>query len=1082
MISTDEHARFCELLQALLGGDNTKRQQAEKLFQDTKQCDPDRLCKCLVTVATQEPDDTLRQQSAVLLRQCMKATRSDFIWPQVSRETQGAVKAQLLLALRAEQVRSMRHKVCDVVSVLACHELEPSIETAGWPELAPTLSQLIEATESDLRESAVRIFKDMLGMNPQVAYTLADGSVTHLLQVCCNDASPHVRKEAVLLFAAVLEHLPANVSKAYRPLLPNMLQVVQQFENNEDELQECLQALVQALEVVPAAFQQNLKEVLPMMLLIARARDRLGDGVRQMAFEFIVSLCEKKAKMCSKIPNFVQEAVHLCMEFMLELEEDEDWTTGTAEKEKGDEVDNYDVGEENIDRLAKALGADAVLDHVFGIVRKFVNADSWKHKYVAIHALSQCAETVDKESHVDEVIQLLVALLRDEHPRVRHAALHAIGQTSTDHAPYVQETHNDLVLPALSQSMDDQVVRVASHACAAFINFAEDLEMEALLPHMPDLMAKLLRAMVSPHLLARQQAITAVAVIAAVTKQFFVEYYQSVVPVLKQTIVTATSKEERALRGKAFECLSLLGLAVGRNVFKHDAQEAMEVMMQTASHGLDADDPQKTYIQESAQRICRALQEDFVPYLQYLLPGIYATLQMQPSEVVDPDAAEQDGDMTVDFLQDGKAIGLKTSQIEDFKGAVQMLAVFLEVLGSHYYDHLRETARHLLPALGFRFDDDVKREAISTWQELISAAKVGLRDHQVADESLVADLLRGFLQGTVESMRTEQSIEILQVQAVGMKGCIKAAGPGTMTPSEVHALCAELQRLLNESTQRQRQDVAGEDADEDDQAEAEQWRDTDQMLRINYVEVVGVIMEVYKDSFLQGGVEHFLPMVQMFLTPGQNVPDRYLALHLADDILDKLGHEGVALWPSFIGQVLTSIHDDDAWIRQAAAYGIMHGGRLAEFAQFAAKAATAVSEVIAHPQAKADGNLEATEAAVAALGVLCRWQGTQIGDPDRLLQQWVHALPLQVDVELAGQTHALLMVFVREGHPVLQRQVGKVCQILLEIYNRETSTEALNADIRRTFKEMGEQNLRQMNARLTEKQRKRIQKIIRDAK
>mmetsp|Transcript_59531 Transcript_59531/g.112126 ORF Transcript_59531/g.112126 Transcript_59531/m.112126 type:complete len:806 (+) Transcript_59531:319-2736(+) len=796
---------------------------------------------------------------------------------------------------------------------------------------------------------------------------------------------------------------------------------------------------------------------------------------------FSSRFARKKAKMCSKIPDFVQQAVSLCMEFMLELEDDDEWTSGTIEKDEGDEVANYDVGEENIDRLAQALGADAVLDHVFAIVRTFVNTDSWKHKYVAIHALSQCAETVEKDSQVDEVIQLLVALLKDEHPRVRHAALHAIGQTSTDHSPYVQETHNDLVLPALSRSMEDSVVRVASHACAAFINFAEDLEMEFLLPHMPKLMAKLLQMMICPHRLMREQSITAIAVIAAVTRQHFVEYYQNVVPVLKQTILAASGKDDRALRGKAFECLSLLGLAVGREVFQHDAQEAMQVMMETASRGLDADDPQISYIQESAQRICRALGEDFLPYLQYLLPGIYRTLQMQPSEVVDPDTS-QDDDMTLDFLQDGKAVGLKTSQVEEFKSAVQMLAVFLDVLGSHYYDHVRETAHYLLPALSFRFDDDVKREAISTWQELIIAAKVGLRDRQASSESLVADLLRAFLQGTLQSMRSEQSIELLQVQAVGMKGCIKAAGPGTMTPSEVQALCGELHRFLSESTERQKQDPVGEDVDEDDQAEAEQWRDVDHMLRINYAEVVGVMIETHKDEFLQGGVQQFLPIIQQFLAPGQSVPDRYLALHFVDDFLDKLGHEGAVFLPSFIIHLLNCIVDEDAWIRQIAAYGVMHAARLPEFGQFADQAAKAVDKVITDPQAKAKGNVEATEAAVAALGVLCRWHGAQVSNLERCLQHWIGALPLQTDLEQAGPTHTLLMTFVREGHPVFQKQACKVCLIFLDIHNRETSTEELNAEISRTFKGMSENEWRQMNPRLSDKQRKRVQKIIRDAK
>ena len=36
--------------------------------------------------------------------------------------------------------------------------------------------------------------------------------------------------------------------------------------------------------------------------------------------------------------------------------------------------------------------------------------------------------------------------LVDGHPRVRFAAMHAIGQTSTDHQPYVQENHGEKLM------------------------------------------------------------------------------------------------------------------------------------------------------------------------------------------------------------------------------------------------------------------------------------------------------------------------------------------------------------------------------------------------------------------------------------------------------------------------------------------------------------------------------------------------------------------------------------------------------------------------------------------------------------
>merc|ERR1719159_1750298 len=104
-VQPDELQRFSELLKSLLSGDNARRKEMEQIYQETKRCDPDRLCRCLVVVLTRATDDTLRQQSAVLLRQCLKPTRSDFVWPRVALETQEVIKEQLIVALRAEQVQ-----------------------------------------------------------------------------------------------------------------------------------------------------------------------------------------------------------------------------------------------------------------------------------------------------------------------------------------------------------------------------------------------------------------------------------------------------------------------------------------------------------------------------------------------------------------------------------------------------------------------------------------------------------------------------------------------------------------------------------------------------------------------------------------------------------------------------------------------------------------------------------------------------------------------------------------------------------------------------------------------------------------
>jgi hypothetical protein len=68
------------------------------------------------------------------------------------------------------------------------------------------------------------------------------------------------------------------------------------------------------------------------------------------------------------------------------------------------------------------------------------------------------------------------------------------------------------------------------------------------------------------------------------------------VPCLKYIIQNATTTELRLLRGKTIECISLIGLAVGKDKFMADAGEVMELLLKTqkgeTEEELADDDPQ----------------------------------------------------------------------------------------------------------------------------------------------------------------------------------------------------------------------------------------------------------------------------------------------------------------------------------------------------------------------------------------------------------------------------------------------------------------------------------------------------------
>lgn len=61
--------------------------------------------------------------------------------------------------------------------------------------------------------------------------------------------------------------------------------------------------------------------------------------------------------------------------------------------------------------------------------------------------------------------------------------------------------------------------------------------------------------------------------INCIQQEHFQKYYDAVMPYLKTILVNANDKSNRMLRAKAMECISLVGMAVGKDKFRDDAKQ-----------------------------------------------------------------------------------------------------------------------------------------------------------------------------------------------------------------------------------------------------------------------------------------------------------------------------------------------------------------------------------------------------------------------------------------------------------------------------------------------------------------------------
>ncbi|KAG4963051.1 hypothetical protein JHK86_039919 [Glycine max] len=179
--------------------------------------------------------------------------------------------------------------------------------------------------------------------------------------------------------------------------------------------------------------------------------------------------------------------------------------------------------------------------------------------------------------NLEQVLSMILNSFCDPHPRVRWAAINAIGQLSTDLGPDLQ-----------------------AHAASAVLNFTENCTPDILTRYLDGIVSKLLVLLQNGKQMVQEGALTALASVADSSEVQFQKYYDAVMPYLKAILVNANDKSNRMLRAKAMECISLVGMAVGKEKFRDDAKQVMDVLMSLQQSQLDVDDPTASYMLQTS--------------------------------------------------------------------------------------------------------------------------------------------------------------------------------------------------------------------------------------------------------------------------------------------------------------------------------------------------------------------------------------------------------------------------------------------------------------------------------------------------
>jgi len=1017
-------APFETLISHLMSTSNEQRSQAEIIFNLCKQTDPNSLALKLAHLLQFSPHVEGRAMSAILLRK--QLTRDDsYVWPRLSPATQSSLKSIFLACIQREEAKTIIKKLCDTISELASGILPDN----GWPELLPFMFQCVSSDSPKLQESAFLIFA-------QLSQYIGENLIPHIKHLhavflqCLTSSSNSDVKIAAL--SAVINFIQCLTNSSdrdrFQDLLPAMMRTLTEALNggNEATAQEALELLIELAGTEPRFLRRQLVDVVGSMLQIAEA-ETLEEGTRHLAIEFVITLAEARERapgMMRKLPQFISRLFAILMKMLLDIEDDPAWHSAETEDEEAGETSNYSVGQECLDRLSIALGGNTIVPVASEQLPAYLAAPEWQKHHAALIALAQIAEGCSKVmvKNLEQVVNMVLNSFQDPHPRVRWAAINAIGQLSTDLGPDLQVQYHQRVLPALAASMDDfQNPRVQAHAASAVLNFSENCTPDILTPYLDGIVSKLLVLLQNGKQMVQEGALTALASVADSSQEHFQKYYDAVMPYLKAILMNATDKSNRMLRAKAMECISLVGMAVGKEKFREDAKQVMEVLMSLQGSQMESDDPTTSYMLQAWARLCKCLGQDFLPYMSFVMQPLLQSAQLKPDVTItsadsDNEADESDDDSMETITLGDKRIGIKTSVLEEKATACNMLCCYADELKEGFFPWIDQVAPTLVPLLKFYFHEEVRKAAVSAMPELLRSAKLAVEKGlaQGRNESYVKQLSDYIVPALVEALHKEPDTEICASMLDALNECIQLSGP-LLGESQVRSIVDEIKQVITASSSRKRERAERAKAEDFDAEEGEilkEENEQEEEVFDQVGEILGTLIKTFKASFLP-----FFDELSSYLTPmwgkDKTAEERRIAICIFDDVAEQCRETALKYYDTFLPFLFEACNDENSDVRQAAVYGL---GVCAEFGgsvfkPLVGEALSRLNVVIRDPNALQAENIMAYDNAVSALGKICQFHRDSI-DSAQVVPAWLSCLPIKGDLIEAKVVHDQLCAMV----------------------------------------------------------------------
>jgi hypothetical protein len=875
-----------------------------------------------------------------------------------------------------------------------------------------------------------------------------------------------VRVSSLKATTQFLNNISSNeLVMQFTPLTEFILEsLIYVLKNDVDIGKTALEAINSLTESHAKFWKQKLEVLIDIICKIVTEKS-FSNTVRDLALEIMYSLAKKSPAFVRKSKTFSGQFIPVMFELLLDIDninDIEEWTKET-ENDEADKEEMFFGVRDGLSRLGTDLGGKYLVENTNAYIQKFLASSNWIENhaaFVAIGYMSQACRDTFKLSTV-EVLNYISNGLVHTHPRVRYAALTALGMLLEEIAPHIQKKFHANIVPALYKLMADNNetnIRVKTHACSALVNFLrglvskdsddEDDIKDIISPYSQELiniLATLFEASLNMNYPSLQEeTLTCFSLLASILDKDFGPYYSLIMPGLKQVFfnLQPTNESQVNLKVNALETISYLCSSISENSEKYidELKELCDNLTKILGN-VKEEDPLVPALFNAFSHISTSMKEQFYPYFEMISPILekyvnadigFKMEDAALTEYVGEDANPNEDNkisLILNFSStNNQKLTLNSYALQNKVMAVEVLHDIAQNMARSFKPYLERFLVLMKSLLKCPYSSKIRKIAIKSFYSAVLICQDENERKKVLE--FYGTEVNSIFAYNIESKFLREVKAYLKV-LINTFEEIKA--PTSFSQEFIVNLLVNLEnsvKFIEEHKAKLKTMVKNDEGlDENDEEILESDLDILNEANRRVMELSGILFKLFRENIAFLINKHlyplFLSMWQNALLTTKNDQEICTCVCFFDDYMNYSGLTDFKnFYPTFFDMTVTNYRTTNEDILQSIIFGLgVIAYRLPsdEFQKIADKILGPIITVISRNVT--DDNCYTYDNAISALGkyVISHCQTDQKGL--EMISQFLSLLPLKNDLDESEDITKLLLQQIANQHPLLVNDV-----------------------------------------------------------